>query len=145
MPRFGMKQSNIVTADVCYLPPCDIQADSDGCGHCVLASARWHLDALLCTNMRTVSGVSGSDSVFAEDSCLQWCGVVTLSECSQTFRPIFREYSTTQLRTQIRRESTNSCYKMTHFAYYCSLRIPTNAIIYIYTHTRARAHAHTHI
>ena len=62
------------------LPPCDKQADSDSCGHFILATARLHRDALLSTNMRTVSGVSGSDSVFAEDSCLQWCVAVTLSE-----------------------------------------------------------------
>ena len=93
------------------------QTSSDGCGHCILASARKHLDALLCTNMRTVSGVSGSDSVFAEDSSLQWRGAVTLSVCSPTFRPIFREYSTTQRRTQIRLQSSSGCHKVTHFPY----------------------------
>jgi len=119
-----------------YLPPCNIQADSDNCGHCILASARKHLDALLCTNMRTGSGASGSDSVFAEDSCLQWCGAVTLSECSPTIWPIFRGYSTTRRRTQIRRESTSSCYEVhTH----------THARTHTHTHRRTCTHAHTHI
>jgi hypothetical protein len=97
---------------------CILAFASDNCGHSILASARKHMDALLCTNMRTVSGVSGSDSVFAEDSCLHWCGAVTLSECSPTFRPIFREYSTTQRRTQIRHESSSNYYKVTH-CYVC--------------------------
>jgi hypothetical protein len=124
------------TSDNCghYLGICQghsiLESASDNCGHNILASARKHLDALLCTNMRTVSGVSVSDSVFSEDSCLQWFGAVTLSECCPTFRPIFREYSTTQRRTQIRRESSSICYKVTHFPYYCSLRILTNTHIF---------------
>ena len=120
-----------------YWTACDIQADSDicghyilasasdNCGHYILASARKHLDALFCTNMSTVSGISGSNSVFSEDSCLQWCGAVTRSECSPTFRAIFRKYSTTQRRAQIRSESSSNCYKVTHFPYYFSLRILT--------------------
>ena len=111
----------------------------------ILASAGKHLDALLCTNMRTFSGVYGSDSVFAEDSCLHWCGAVTLSECSPTFRPIFREYSTTQRRTQIRRESSSSCYKVTHFPCYCSPRIVTNTCVYAYVYVYSCMYVYTYI
>jgi hypothetical protein len=132
---------------------CILASASENCGHCVLASARKHLDALLCTNTRTVSGISGSDSVFAEDSCLHWCGAVTLSECSPTFRPIFREYSTTQRRTQIRRESSSCYYKVTHFSYYCSPRILRKTCMYVcvcvcvcvYIYIYIYTHTHIHI